>query len=205
MKRFIDRLRPYTTRPWFLPLCWALAFIDVFVLFIPTEALIFILTMMRPKRWVFYGLTIAIASSFGALALGGTVYLYGETFVSWIMGPNFLESDNWARMDGWIDHYGFWGLWFIALGPLPQQPAIMIGALAKLHLFWIFLGVLLGRAPKYALLAYLSTKGSDLLDQLFGSEITEAKESLKEKPLLPEEIQSSDAAKEDLSGHSNKT
>lgn len=180
MKKFFDWIRPYVEKPWFLPFACALAFIDLFVLFIPTEALIIIPTMLRPKRWWFYGTVIAISSCLGALTLGTLAYHYGEPFVIWLLGPKFFESSNWIRMNGWIEKYGFGGLWFISIGPLPQQPAILIGALAKMPLVSIFFAVLFGRLPKYLLFAYLSQNGSTVLEKIFGEEMKEVKQTVAE-------------------------
>jgi membrane protein YqaA with SNARE-associated domain len=152
-------LRRHSKDWWYLPLVCLLAFIDLFVVFIPTEGMIILTSIMRPRRWLATGIAVTTASSIGALTIALLTYRYGEPFVAWIAGANFLEAPSWIKTQGWIDQYGFWAVWFIALGPLPQQPAILIGALAGMEPASIFGAVWLGRAPKYLLFSFLATKG----------------------------------------------
>jgi len=96
-------------------------------MFIPTEGMFVTTTLMRPKRWWITALFVTIASACGAMTLAWLGTRYGEPFTLWLLGDNVFESAMWIRMNGWIQDYGFWGLWFVAIGPLPQQPAIQIG------------------------------------------------------------------------------
>lgn len=168
MKKFFAHLKDFSNRPWYLPLVCLLAFIDLFVIVIPTEGMIVTTSILKPKRWWLTALCVTTSSSLGALALGALGRYGGEPFVTWVMGPDFFQSANWIRMSDWIGHYGFWGLWFIALGPLPQQPAILICALAHMKLPEIFFAVYLGRAPKYFLFSYLATHSPKWFRKVFG-------------------------------------
>lgn len=159
MTGFFAFLRRHSRNPIYLPLICFLAFIDLFILVIPTEGLIITTSMMRPRRWAVTALLVTTASALGALAMAIIARKYGEPFVAWMAGQELLHSAAWARTQRWVDGYGFWSVWFIALGPLPQQPAILIGALARMTPATIFWAVWLGRAPKYFFFAYLATKG----------------------------------------------
>jgi len=139
-------------------------------MFIPTEGMIVTTTLMRPKRWWITALFVTIASACGAMTLAWLGTRYGEPFTLWLLGDNVFESAMWIRMNGWIQDYGFWGLWFVAIGPLPQQPAILICTLGHMTPFEIATAVFLGRAPKYFLFSYLATKGPQWFKHAFGDE-----------------------------------
>jgi membrane protein YqaA with SNARE-associated domain len=183
VKKYFDQVRKYSDRPWYLPFICLLAFVDLFVMVIPTEGLIVTTSILRPKRWLVTATVVTLASSLGALTLGALGYFHGVPFVAWVLGDDFFQSTNWIRMTGWIERWGFWGLWFISLGPLPQQPAILICALAHMPLFEIFGAVLLGRLPKYVLFSYLATHSPKYFRKFFGNEI----EGMTLPPLDPKD------------------
>jgi membrane protein YqaA with SNARE-associated domain len=157
----------HSNRPWYLPIVCALAFIDLFVLFIPTEGMIVTTSVMRPRRWLPTSIAVTLSSTLGALTMAYLTRIYGEQFVGWIAGNELLQSSIWAKTETWIAQYGFWGIWFIALGPLPQQPAILISALAHMDPNSIALAVFLGRLPKYVGFSYLATKGEQWIREEF--------------------------------------
>lgn len=173
MRKFFNHLKDFSDRPWYLPFICLLAFADFFVVVIPTDALIVTTSIMKPKRWLITAITVTTASALGSLALGTFGRYGGEPFVGWIMGKDFFSSANWIRMSEWIDHYGFWGLSFIALGPLPAQPAILVCALAHMKLPEITAAVFLGRAPKYFLLSYLATHSPKWFKKVFKKSLAE--------------------------------
>lgn len=179
MTKFLDRIQRYVNRPWYLPFICFLSFIDLFVLVIPTEGMIVTTGLIRPKRWLATASFVALASSCGALALAWCGASYGEPFVLWLLGENVLKSALWIRTNGWIQNYGFWGLAFIALSPLTQQPAILICALGHMAPLEIGTAVFLGRAPKYLLFSFLATKGPRWFKHRFGDESLDFSFTLK--------------------------
>jgi membrane protein YqaA with SNARE-associated domain len=159
VKGFIKRLRKYAGKPWFLPLVCFLAAIDLFIVILPTEAMIMTTTLMRPRRWFLNAFSVTTASALGAIALSITSRAYGEPFVAWIAGPQFLHSAKWLRTEAWIETYGFWAVFLSALGPLPQQPVILVAAVLHMTLPAIFFAAWLGRIPKYSFFSYLASRG----------------------------------------------
>ncbi len=101
MVKFFERLGRYADRPWYMPLVGLLAFVDLFVMFIPTEALIITTSFVRPKRWWMTALFVTAASSLGALTLAYLGAHYGEPFVTWLLGKNVFESSLWIRAGDW--------------------------------------------------------------------------------------------------------
>ncbi len=159
MKRFVALLRKYANRPWFLPFVCFLAFIDLFIIVLPTEGMIMTTTMMRPRRWFLTAFSVTTASASGAVALSLASRAYGMPFVTWVAGAEFLHSARWEKAQAWVDSYGFWAVFLTALGPLPQQPVVLVAAIAGMSLPHIFWGAWLGRLPKYGFFSYLASRG----------------------------------------------
>lgn len=157
----------------------ALAFVDLFILFIPTEGMIITTSLMRPKQWWLTALVVTAACSLGAFVLAQCGAHYGAPFATWLLGPEVFESPLWMRTDRWIQDYGYWGLWFIALGPLPQQPAILLCAIGHMAPPEIASAVFFGRAPKYLLFSFLATKGPRWFKHAFGEEVLDVRFTLK--------------------------
>lgn len=172
-------LRRHSKRPWYLPIVCVFAFIDLFILVIPTEGMIVTTSVMRPRRWLVTALAVTTASTLGALLMAHLTRNYGEPFVIWVAGNDLLLSPIWAKTEKWISLYGFWGIWFIALGPLPQQPAILISALAHMNPVAIAMAVFLGRLPKYVGFSFLATKGEKWIREEFA-----VHEGLNRVPML---------------------
>ncbi len=179
MEKFLSGLKRNIHRPWYLPLVCFLAFIDLFVLFIPTEGMIVATSALRPRRWLPTALFVTLASATGAFVLAWCGAHYGEPFVIWLLGDKIFESSGWLRASDWVTHYGFWGLWLIALSPLPQQPAILLCALGHMAAPEISVAVFFGRLPKYLLFSYLATKGTQWFKHEFGDESLNIKLILK--------------------------
>src|SRR5688500_12126136 len=99
MENFFDRMKRYADRWWYLPVACLLAVVDLFVLFIPTEGLIVTTSMMRPRRWIITAFFITLASTAGAVLLAWLTHRYGDPFVTWVAGDNFIASPTWIRMD----------------------------------------------------------------------------------------------------------
>lgn len=169
MKRFIDFLKRHAKRPWFLPFICFLAFIDLFIVILPTEGMIMTTTIMRPRRWLVTSSFVTTASALGAVALSITAHQYGNPFVAWMLGPDFLESARWIKIQHWIDHYGFWAVFLTALGPIPQQPVVLVAAMAGMNLPEIFFGAWLGRFPKYTFFSYIAARGEKWIREEFAN------------------------------------
>jgi membrane protein YqaA with SNARE-associated domain len=163
LKNVLGYLKTHSSRPWFLPFVCFLAFIDLFIVVLPTEGMIMTTTVMRPRRWLVTALSVSTASALGAIALSITARKFGLPFVAWAAGPEFLHSAKWISTQRWIDDYGFWAVMLTALGPLPQQPVVLVAAIAGMSLPSIFFGAWLGRIPKYTFFAYLATRGEKWL------------------------------------------
>ncbi|MBC7387031.1 MAG: VTT domain-containing protein [Cryobacterium sp.] len=189
MKKTIRRIQRYADRAWFIPLICFVTFIDLFIIVIPTDGLVLLASLMRPKTWFWNAVLISTCCAFGAVALAIFAHHFGERVAVYFLGEHFFETKNWIRMSGWIEHYGFWGIAFIAIGPLPQQPAILIAGLARMNLVELFFAVWIGRFPKYLLYSYIGTQGPGWMKKHLGFTIEALEEEIVDvrTPLTEEE------------------
>ncbi len=173
-KNFFTHLKRHSNRWYYLPLVCVFAFLDLFIVVIPTEGMIVMTSVMRPRRWLTTGIAVSLASAAGAFVLAYMANTYGEPFITWAAGDNFLKSPVWIRTDAAIVNYGFLGLVVFALGPLPAQIAVMICALGSMAPVEILSAFIMGRAPKYIFFSWIASKGEVWLkmeiEQLGGEE-----------------------------------
>lgn len=189
LKNFIAKLQSYSNRWWYVPLMCFLVFIDLFVVVIPSEAVMIKTIILKPKRWFAISTAMILSSAIGAITLGYLVQTYGHDFVRWLLG-NVFGSPEWFKTEALVNKYGSWGLGFISFSPLPQQIPVVVCALAKMPLWKIFAAVALGRAPKYYLFALLALKFPHLYEKYLKKIIEDAfsnEDEEKKKPQPPED------------------
>jgi len=74
-----------------------------------------------------------------------------------------VQSRSWSQGIEFLHHYGNLGLGLVALGPLPQQPAVALFGLANVPIISIGIAVWLGRSLKYGFFAWAATHAPRLL------------------------------------------
>lgn len=186
----IRRLQRYGKRWWYIPLIAVLAFLDSFIVIVPTDSLLISAVMMRPKRWVYAFLVISLGSTLGACALASFVTTYGDSFVHELF-PSIYTSSMWTWTDQLMDKYGALAIFLVSLSPATQHPAVILGGLTGVPLFEIFVAIFLGRAIKYSFFAWIASHSPKLLKKLWGVQ-GELKDVLNEqgKPAVEPEKKS---------------
>ena len=154
--RTLKKFQHYADRWWYLPLmCW-LIFLDLFLLVFPSEWILVKTVLLRPSRWLITTFALIMSSAVGAVCLAALTQQLGPSFLIHIFGEPLLHSSTWLKIHDTIDRHGMLGLFLMAIGPLPQQPAVALCGLAKMNPLKVFLGVFLGRLPKYFLFGSLA-------------------------------------------------
>ncbi len=162
---WIRRLQQFADRPWYFPVLGLLAGLDLFILLIPTDALLVSSVMLKPKKWIGAGVWVSLGSALGAVLLASLIQWNPIlVFEQWF--PHAFETAAWRSMDWFFDEYGGRALFFIALSPLVQFPAVAIAALSGMSLTKLFFVYLLGRLIKSLLFSYGGSHGSKLLFRL---------------------------------------
>lgn len=161
IKVWVKRLQKFANRWWYFPLLGVLAGIDLFILIVPTDAILISSVMLKPKKWVRAFVWVSLGASIGALALAAA--LQWDPGLVPRLFPGAFENDVWRWMDAFIDNHGGKALFLIALSPFVQFPAVAITALAGMPLTEIFLVCLAGRGIKAALFCYGASHAPKLL------------------------------------------
>lgn len=179
--QYFRGLLPYIDRGWFLPVVALSAFLDFFILIIPTDALLVSGVLLRPRRWFFAAVIVAVGSTLGAYLLAWGLQ-YDPTWLTEHF-PRLMASEGWKGMDTFLDRFGFWALALLALGPLPFQPAVILLAVAGTTAEEIALGAFVGRFSKYLLFSYLASHAPKYLERF---DVRKELAQLGEEKLLKE-------------------
>ncbi len=165
IRNAVKRLQTFADRWWYFPVLGILAGADLFILVVPTDALLISSVMLRPKKWVSAFICVALGSAIGAAVFAGVIQWDTNLFMErWF--PDAFDSVLWQRTDAFFDAWGGFALLLIACSPLVQFPAVAVAALSGMSLTKIFFVCLLGRALKAALFSYGASHAPRLLMRL---------------------------------------
>lgn len=163
----VKLLQYYIDRVWYLPMLSLLAILDTFLIVIPTDGILISSSMLKPPKWFFFGIFVAVGSAIGALTLAYIVNEYGIQVVEKLF-PHIQSSSGWLRAQNFFDQYGIWLLFAVSCTPFTQQPAIILTVLGGVPLLQIFLVALAGRVFKFLLMAYVGSHAPHLLKKFWG-------------------------------------
>ena len=160
MERFTDRF-------WYAPLIALLAALDNFIVIVPTDGILISSIMLTPKRWLLFSLSIAFGSTLGAWGLSALVELKG---LPWILEvySGLDETKTWIWTKEFFESYGLYLVFFVAVTPLMQQPAVILASLANTPLLQLILVVLAGRTVKYLIMGWVASHAPRLLKKMWG-------------------------------------
>jgi membrane protein YqaA with SNARE-associated domain len=151
--RALSQVSRHLGKPWYPVAVAGLAFLDVFLLAIPTDAFLVSAVAVNRRRWWLTALTIALGSAAGALLF---TYL-AFTQLPWLELHFPAITAAKSRLPAVLllfrDYAGFTVL-FGAAGPLPMHPFILGAALYGMPVGEVALLVLAGRAGKYLVFAW---------------------------------------------------
>lgn len=166
-KIYIKALQRHVNRLWYPPLIGFLAFLDNFVIVVPTDGILISSSMLTPRRWLLLALSIAGGSTLGALVLAAIVEFHG---LPWILNwyPGIVETSTWIWSTKFFDTYGLLLVFAVAMTPFMQQPAVILASLANTPLTKLFAVVFAGRLIKYFVMAYLGSHAPGVLKKLWG-------------------------------------
>ena len=134
------------------------AYLAVFVLSLINSALIGVPLVFAMPAMIDvateanFVVTVLVASAGGTL---GELVAYYAGY----LGKRIIHLENtpgYTRLVGWMQRYGPWGVFLIALQPLlPVDIAGLLAGTARLRLWKFLLPCWAGKFPKYLLVAYL--------------------------------------------------
>jgi membrane protein YqaA with SNARE-associated domain len=167
VKNLVAKLQSFVDQKWYSPLIALLVSLDNIILIIPTDGLLISSALLKPKKWIGFALTVSFGSTLGALLLALIVKQYGIPFINEFY-PQVMASKSWILTKNFFDLYGLWVVLIVSAGPVMQQPAIVIAALANTEIKVLLIPLLAGRLFKFLLLAYISSHAPRFLSRLWG-------------------------------------
>lgn len=176
---WVRDLQLYVSFWWYGPLASFLAGLDNLILVVPIDGVLASSSMLKPKRWFYFASMITIGSCIGGVVLAEIVIQLGPPIIDSLY-PNLQGSEWWVLTDRFFDDYGLWVLFAVAATPVPQQPAVILSALAGFSAFKIGIILFIGRFIKYLIIAYVASHFPRLIGRLWG-----LKGELKEVGLPP--------------------
>lgn len=164
--QLIRVLQSHVNNWWYGPALALMAFVDLFVVIIPTDALLVSAAMLRPRKWLYFAFMVSLGSALGAFVVAAILREHGWPLLVY-MSPGLPETQAWKWTFDLMANWGDWTVFLIALSPIMQHPAIALAAFAGMSLWKIAVLVFAGRAIKYLLFAWLSTHAPGYLLKVF--------------------------------------
>jgi membrane protein YqaA with SNARE-associated domain len=180
MKSWFDKIQKHGDAWWCAPAIAVLAFLDSFVIIVPTDGLLVASTIACPRRWIYNAFMVTLGSTLGAVALAALIHDHGLPLLLQI-SPGINQTATWAWADRAVDQWGGLALFLFALSPLMQHPAVALSALAEMPMTTMFLLIFSGRLLKYLALSWISSHAPRMLNKLWGMQ-----GELKEVGVMPE-------------------
>ncbi len=164
---YVKLLQRHADRWWYTSFIGLLAAADNLVVVVPTDGILVSSSMLRPQRWFWFALSIAIGSTLGALVLAGLVEFHG---LPWILNyfPGIDQTNMWQWTEKFFDEYGLIVVFAVAATPLMQQPTLILASLANTPLVKLAIVVFIGRLIKFLIMAYIGSHAPKLLSRLWG-------------------------------------
>jgi len=165
--RSVRNLQKFIDRVWYSPLVGLLAFLDNFIVIVPTDGILISSSMLRPRKWFGLAFAISLGSTLGALILAALVESHG---LPWILEfyPNLNNSQTWVITEEFFHRFGLLLVFGVAMTPLMQQPSVILAGLANTPLMELAVVVFVGRFIKFLIMAYAGSHAPRLLSRMWG-------------------------------------
>lgn len=164
---YVQYLQKFAGRLWYGPLIGILAALDNLIVIIPNDGILISSSMLTPRRWFLLALCVAIGSTIGAAVLSLIVETHGLELVTQVY-PGINETRSWLWMEEFFGRYGLILVFFVAVTPLAQQPAVILASLAATPLAELVAVVFTGRFIKFLVMAYIGSHAPALLSKMWG-------------------------------------
>lgn len=167
ISEYVKLIQRFADRFWFPPLIGLLSALDNFLIVIPNEGILISSSMVIPKRWFIFALSVTVGSTIGAL---GLVVLVEAQGLPWILEyyPGINETRVWLLTYEFFEKYGLYLIFAVGITPLSQQPAIILASLANTPLAKLAVALFFGRFIKFFVMAYVATHAPRFLSKMWG-------------------------------------
>ena len=163
----MQKLQRYADRWWYAPLIATLAFVDTFLVIVPNDGILISSSIIRPRRWILFAVSITIGSTLGGLALLALLEMKG---VPWVLElyPGIAQTATWIWTTDFFSKYGLYLIFAIAMTPTFQQPGIIIAGMAGTSILEMGIVMFIGRLLKFLFMSYIGSHAPGFLEKLWG-------------------------------------
>jgi membrane protein YqaA with SNARE-associated domain len=154
---WLDQIKRNYDSPWYPFIMSLITAANIFVLFMPAEAILAGGILLKPKSWAKMAFLQTIAAIASTLLLTLLVYWKGQVVLDFL-APQLQNSDSWTRSTELMREWGLWALTLINILPFPILPAIAFAVFSKMSFLTIFYAILLGRVIKYYGLCFIASR-----------------------------------------------
>jgi membrane protein YqaA with SNARE-associated domain len=167
IQTYVHKMEQFADRSWYPALIGLLSALDNLIVIIPNDGILVASSMLVPKRWMIFALSISIGSTLGAIALSLLVEHHG---LPWVLEffPEIDKSQVWIWTESFFNKYNLLVVFAVGVSPLMQQPVIILSALANTPLPELTAAIFAGRFIKFNIMAYLGSHSPRLLKRIWG-------------------------------------
>lgn len=167
ISRYIKVLQGFADRWWYAPFIGFLAAIDNFVIVIPNDGILISSSMLIPKRWLLFAVTVAIGSTVGGALLAAFVNFHG---LPWILEiyPSLEKAGTWIWTVEFFDRFGLLLVLLVAMTPIAQQPTVILATVSHTPIWQIAAVIFVGRMTKFLIMSYIGSHAPKLLSKIWG-------------------------------------
>lgn len=170
MKRIVEWFyffEKFVDRWWYSPALGLLSALDHYVVVFPVLGMMVSSVFLKPRKWLSLSLWSGVGSWFGAVILAYLARAFGLGFIESYF-PEMLQSPLWNWAHEFFYHHGVWVVFIMGLAPVPQQPPMIVAALAGTPLIEIAGVLLIARVIKFTTIGYVASHAPDKLKRLRG-------------------------------------
>ena len=154
IRRLYDWVLSWAETRYAVPALFVLAFAESSFFPIPPDVLLIPMVLAERARWIRYALICTVASVLGAL-LG---YVIGA-FLFDAIGTHIIElyqaEDAFAKVQGWYDTWGAWGILFGAVTPFPYKVLTIFSGFTGFNIVTLVIVSIIGRGLRFFLVSWL--------------------------------------------------
>lgn len=141
-------------KPWFPYLLFIGAFLDIWVVVLPTDALVVAATLAHPRIWKRLAVAFVVGSTLGGASLSWISQNYGFEILNYFF-VGIQSTAAWLWAEAQMDRFGLVTVFLVGATPFGQQPFIILASLAHNSVFAVTAALFFGRSIKYGLLGWL--------------------------------------------------
>ncbi len=165
LRRIMDYAGSQVSSPHYPLLVAGLAFIDLFIGIIPTDACVISGIFARPGRWFILALSAAFGSILGASLLAIILVYDGHLVLQFF--PGFFGSESWLQTQEFLKRHGDLAVGLGVLGPFPLQPMVIVPILGGVSFVSWLISFSTARILKYLLISFLASYAPGVIEKFW--------------------------------------